>query len=129
MDPYFDFKGYVYEREAIQEYIDDADIGLDTTPNSEGNRKSTFIKIMEYMAAGKPIVAFDLDETRFSVKDSAILIEPENINLFARAIEMLIHDAAARERIGQRLQSRIIEKLNWTEASRKLVCLYNTVLQ
>jgi glycosyltransferase involved in cell wall biosynthesis len=128
MAPYFDFKGYVYERETVQQYIDEADICLETAPNSEVNRKSTFIKIMEYMAAGKPIVAFDLDETRFTVKDSAILIEPGNITLFAKAIETLINDIPSRERIGQRSQNRIIEKLNWEEASRKLLYLYKSVL-
>lgn len=125
--PYIDFKGYVYERKMVQKYIENADICLDTAPNSDVNRKSTFIKIMEYMAAAKPVVAFDLDETRFTVDNSEILIKPEKIDLFAKAIENLINDPLKRESIGKALQKRIIEKLNWNEASQSLLSLYKSL--
>jgi glycosyltransferase involved in cell wall biosynthesis len=124
---YFDFKGYIHDRVALSNYIDTSDICLEPAPGSEVNNKSTFIKIMEYMAAGKPIVAFDLDETRYSVNGCAILVEPGNIFLFARAIKMLIDEPSIRLYMGRKAQSRIIEKLNWPESSKMLEKAYSRV--
>ena len=45
-------------------YLSTADICLDPNPSSPLNDVSTWIKVMEYMALGKPIVSFDLKETR-----------------------------------------------------------------
>ena len=42
------------------------------------NDISTMIKIMEYMALGKPIVQFDLREGRFSAQDAAVYADPQN---------------------------------------------------
>ena len=39
---------------------------------------------MEYMAYGKPIVAFDLKETRFSAGDAAIYVRPNEEAEFAK---------------------------------------------
>ena len=45
---------------------------MDPDPSSPLNDVSTWIKIMEYMAYGKPIVSFDLKETRFSAQRSRL---------------------------------------------------------
>jgi glycosyltransferase involved in cell wall biosynthesis len=124
MDEYIDFTGYIYDRDTLKEFIDNADICLETAPDSEVNRKSTFIKVMEYMAAGKPIVAFDLEETRFTVKDTALLVEPGDIHAYAQAIYRLIKEPLTRKTLGDKAQRRIIEELNWGTASRQLLLAY-----
>ena len=47
------------------------------------NDLSTMIKIMEYMALGKPIVQFDLKEGRFSAQEASLYaatrIEPASL--------------------------------------------------
>jgi glycosyltransferase involved in cell wall biosynthesis len=127
MDPYVDFTGYVYDRDKLKAYMEDAHVCLETAPNSEVNRKSTFIKVMEYMASGKPIVAFDLDETRFTVKDAALLVEPGDIQGYARAIDRLIRQPLARKELGEKGKKRIIEDLNWQRASRELLRAYEAL--
>ncbi len=129
MNPYFDFTGYIYDRKIIRTFIEETDICLETAPYSEANCRSTFIKVMEYMAAGKPIVAFDLDETRYSAQGSALLIEHGNLRAFAEAIEKLICDPGLRERLGKYGQSRITEVLNWNNSSRELMQAYTHVLR
>jgi hypothetical protein len=42
------------------------------------NDISTMIKIMEYMALGKPIVQFDLKEGRFSAQDASLYSDVNN---------------------------------------------------
>jgi glycosyltransferase involved in cell wall biosynthesis len=44
---------------------------------------------MEYMALGKPIVSFDLKETRVSAADAAIYAKPNDEVEFATAIARL----------------------------------------
>jgi glycosyltransferase involved in cell wall biosynthesis len=67
--------GFVSD-EDLQSNLAAADICLDPDPSSPLNDVSIWIKIMEYMAYAKPIVAFDLKETRFSVGDAAIYVRP-----------------------------------------------------
>jgi glycosyltransferase involved in cell wall biosynthesis len=127
MDPYFDFTGYIYDRKIIQKSIYESDICLETAPYSEANSKSTFIKVMEYMSAGKPIVAFDMDETRYSSQDSALLIEHGDLMGFAEAIEMLICQPSLREKLGEYGKRRITEVLNWDNSSRELLKAYEYI--
>lgn len=124
---HFNFTGYIYDRKIVRKHIEGADICLETAPFSELNGKSTFIKVMEYMAAGKPIVAFDLEETRFSAQASALLIEQGNLRAFAEAIEKLVHEPPLREELGKYGRSRITNELNWNNSSRELMKTYEYV--
>jgi hypothetical protein len=47
------------------------------------------LKTMEYMILGKPIVAFDLAEARFSAQDPALYAAPNLVEDFANKIEVL----------------------------------------
>ena len=129
MNSYFDFTGYIYDRNIIRTFIEETDICLESAPDSEANCRSTFIKVMEYMAAGKPIVAFDMEETRYSAQDSALLIENGNFGAFAEAIEKLMHDSGLREKLGKYGQYRITERLNWDNSARELIRVYEHVLK
>src|SRR2546430_13382275 len=59
-------------------------------PTTPLNDVSTWIKIMEYMGHAKPIVTFDLKETRVSAVDAAIYVEPNDGAEFAKAIGQLM---------------------------------------
>ncbi len=124
----FEFTGYVYDRTRVRAAVEAADICVEPAPLNEANRRSTFIKIMEYMAAGKPIVAFDLPETRFSAGEgSALLVEPGSIECFADAIARLMGDPALRERLGACGRDRIATVLNWQNAAVTLLQVYARV--
>jgi len=127
LDNFFEFTGYIYDRELLNQYIKEADICLETAPDTEGNRKSTFIKIMEYMMWSKPIVAFDLPETRVSVNGSALLIEPGKLTVFANAIKHLMDNPEDRVNLGMSARRRIEEVLNWEVSRRELLKAYNFI--
>ena len=67
--------GFVSD-EDLQSNLAAADICVDPDPSSPLNDVSTWIKIMEYMAYAKPIVSFDLKETRFSAGEAAVYVKP-----------------------------------------------------
>lgn len=117
------FTGYIPE-EDMYRYLSTAHICVDPDPSSPLNDVSTWIKIMEYMALGKPIVTFDLKETRFSARDSAIYVEPNDEKEFAKAIVQLMDNPDMRKRLGDYGRERILNDLNWDIVSNNLLLAY-----
>jgi glycosyltransferase involved in cell wall biosynthesis len=100
-----------FSDEDLQSNLAAADICLDPDPSSPLNDVSTWIKIMEYMAYGKPIVAFDLKETRFSAGDAAIYVRPNDEAEFAQAITRLMAQPELRKRMGVYGRCRVEDEL------------------
>jgi glycosyltransferase involved in cell wall biosynthesis len=117
------FTGFIPD-EVMMRYLSTADIGLDPNPSSPLNDVSTWIKVMEYMALGKPIVSFDLKETRTSAAGAAVYVPPNDETAFARAVGELMDDPARRERMGEIGRTRIREELSWAITSRNLLKAY-----
>ena len=70
IDAHVCFTGPVYGDELMR-LLSTADICVDPDPSNPYNDRSTMIKMTEYMALGKPIVAFDLPEHRVTAADAA----------------------------------------------------------
>jgi len=121
---YVDFTGMITDREKLKQYLAQADIGIEPAPLNEVNKYSTFIKVMEYMAASKPVVAFDLIETRYSVDGGALLVPPGDYAGFARAIEKLLDAPLLREQLGKAGWERIEKELNWEKTASNLTEAY-----
>ena len=95
----------------VARYISVADIGLIPDPQNGLNEYSTMLKAMDYMAFGKPIVAFDLTETRFTAQAAALYARPNLVGDFADKIEMLLADKDLPFKMGQLGGQRIEEEL------------------
>jgi glycosyltransferase involved in cell wall biosynthesis len=115
--------GYVSDKE-LQEYLAAADICVDPDPSSPLNDVSTWIKVMEYMAYGKPIVSFDLKETRFSAQDAALFVPCNDEMAFAKGIATLMDDSDLREKMGRFGRDRVEKELQWSVVSKNLVKAY-----
>jgi len=126
---FLDFVGVIRDRGIVLERICAADICVEPAPDNELNRYSTFIKVMEYMAAGKPVVAFDLPETRFSARGAALLVPPGDIGAFASAIKRLIHDFGLRQRLGEAGLERTGTDLKWDTANRNMKRAYKSIMK
>src|SRR3989454_9027975 len=109
----------------MMRYLSTADICLDPNPSSPLNDVSTWIKVMEYMALGKPIVSFDLKETRISAGEAALYVTPNDENEFAKAIAHLMDDPDKRSRMGEYGRLRVHNELNWNVTSQNLLRAYN----
>src|SRR4030095_10441981 len=106
------FTGFISDADMVR-YLSTAHICLDPNPSSPLNDVSTWIKVMEYMALGKPIVSFDLKETRTSAAEAAVYVPPNDEAAFARAIAALMNDPEQRMRMGEAGRLRIQNKLSW----------------
>ena len=119
--------GFVSDDE-LQSNLAAADICVDPDPSSPLNDVSTWIKVMEYMAYAKPIVVFDLKETRFSAGDAAVYVRPNNEAEFAEAITQLIAQPELRKKMGAYGRRRVEEELQWNKVGRNLLTAYETLL-
>jgi glycosyltransferase involved in cell wall biosynthesis len=127
LDNFIEFKGWVTEKKEIKKYLHSSDICIEPAPDNELNRHSTFIKVMEYMAAGKPIVAYDLKETKISTNNSALLVRPGKVKEFAKAIKKLIDEPQLRLELGNTGKNRIQNQLNWENTSLNLKRAYDSL--
>ncbi len=123
LDDYVNFTGWVESKE-ITRYLSTADIGLCPDPQNGLNEYCTMLKTMEYMAMDKPVVAFDLNETRFSAQEAALYAPSANIADFTRKIETLLDDEQLRARLGACGRKRIETALSWEQNKEYLLNAY-----
>src|SRR5438552_2716318 len=114
--------------EDLQANLAAADICLDPDPSSPLNDVSTWIKIMEYMAYAKPIVSFDLKETRFSAGEAALYVKPNGEAEFAKTIADLMAQPDRRQKMGSYGRWRVAQKLQWTKVGQNLLTAYGALL-
>jgi glycosyltransferase involved in cell wall biosynthesis len=105
-------------------YLSTADVCLDPDPYTEWGDQSTMNKVMEYMAFGKPVVAFDLKETRRSAADSAVYALPNDVRQFADLIAQLLDDPERRRRMGRAGLARVHQELAWSYSIPALLAAY-----
>jgi glycosyltransferase involved in cell wall biosynthesis len=114
--------------EDLQANLAAADICVDPDPSSPLNDVSTWIKVMEYMAAAKPIVSFDLKETRFSARDAAIYVKPNNETKFAEAIAYLMDQPELQKKMAAYGRRRVEDELQWARVGKNLLTAYGRLL-
>jgi len=124
LEQYVNFLGFSSDREQIKWFLHNSDVCVEPAPTNPLNDRSTFIKVMEYMAAGKPVVAFDLPETSFSINGSGLLVRPEQVEEFAECVKTLLDNNDLRIELGRRGMQRVEEELNWPRSSAILLKAY-----
>lgn len=117
------FIGYINDRKQICRYLSSADIFVDAAIKSFLNDNSTFIKHMEYMIFGRPIVSFDLKESQYSVKDAGIFVPSNDTQAMAKAIIDLMNNAKYRQKLGENAVKRV-QELTWQKVSTPLLTAY-----
>lgn len=110
-------------------YLSSADIFVDPDPSNPFNDRSTMIKMLEYMALERPIVAFDLPEHRVSAGEAALYAQPNDERDFAEKIATLMNDPDLRRQMGAIGRQRIDEQLAWPFQANMLVAAYARLLR
>lgn len=120
------FTGWV-EPHRVPELLGEADICLDPAPATDVNQRSTMTKIAEYLALGKPVVAYDLLESRRTAGDAAVLVAPGDTDAFAGAIRRLARDPELRRRHAAAGRRRGSE-LTWESSEPALLGVYGDLV-
>ena len=90
----------------------------------------TPLKLFEYMAAAKAIVATAHNEALEVIRDgySGLLVAAGDANQFADTTLKLIDDPKERSRLGQNARQQAVELYSWEEYTRRLEEIYLNVL-
>lgn len=123
LDKHIWFTGKVSLEELLKN-LSTADICIDPDPYDPFNDRSTMIKMMDYMAVAKPIVAFDLTEHRASAEDAALYSRHNDIQDFANNIAILIDNPELREKMGAYGRQRMEEQMAWHHQEKNLLQVY-----
>jgi glycosyltransferase involved in cell wall biosynthesis len=102
------FPGWV-EEELVFDYLSTADIGLE--PNTEDYVSP--VKVMEYLAAGLPVVAFAAEENVRLAGDAARYAPIGDVAAMARLIDELLDDEVSRDRMGRIGRDRVRTAIAW----------------
>ncbi|WP_274542408.1 glycosyltransferase family 4 protein [Candidatus Oscillochloris fontis] len=87
------------------------------------------IKVIEYMAAARPLVAANLPVVRELLREDVegLLAIPGNPRDLARSILSLLDDPARAVAMGQRAAMRVRSSLTWQHAQQRLLAVYEQV--
>ena len=116
----------------IPALITDADICL--APLGLNDRNVTQgacpIKVLEYMASGRPLIASNMPIVRELVRDDvdALLFSPNDPEDLARQVLALLNDFELSQRLSASASERALTKFTWHEAQKKLLKVYEKLL-
>ncbi len=116
----------------VPEYLSIADVAVVPAapiPASRGGT-GTPLKLFEYMAAGKAVVATELNQAADVIEhgQNGLLVPPGDVHGFAEAIRGLLDNPAARDRLGQNARRLAVERYSWGQYTRQLEAIYANVL-
>jgi glycosyltransferase involved in cell wall biosynthesis len=124
----FIFTGFV-RHEEVPNYITAGDVAV-APYNPKGFKEMekygfyfSPIKIFEYMACGKPVVASDLEIIRDIINENkcGLLAKPGDAEDFAEKIRMLLEDEALKKRMGENGRKAVIEKYTWDRVTKDIL--------
>jgi glycosyltransferase involved in cell wall biosynthesis len=104
-------------------------LALPNPASAISNRFTSPLKLFEYMAAGRAIVASDLPAIREVLHDGvdALLVAPGDAEALASAIRRLADDAGLAERLA-RTAAEAAANYSWTRRAGRLEGLFSEVL-
>ena len=123
---YVSFAGRVSDG-ALLAMLNTADVCVNPDVANEMNDISTMNKVMEYVALGKPIVQFDLNEGRFSAQRASVYARRNDaLDLAAKIVELL-DDPARRADMAAFGRRRVENELEWRHEAPKLIAAYEAL--
>jgi glycosyltransferase involved in cell wall biosynthesis len=110
-------------------YLSTVDVCVVPDPSNAFNDRSTMTKVMDYMAFARPIVGFDLPETRVTAGEAAAYAPPNDDAALARQIAALLDDPVRRGEMGAYGRRRVLTDLAWDRNRPHLLELYRWLLR
>lgn len=110
----------------IHRYISIFDIAI----SPHATFYSSPMKILEYMAMEKAILAPDMKNIRDLVQDgeTATLFEPDNAASLKEKLLLLLGSAALRKKLGKKARQRVLGQYTWSNNARKTVELAQALI-
>ncbi|MBL8078659.1 MAG: glycosyltransferase family 4 protein [Anaerolineales bacterium] len=88
------------------------------------------IKVLEYMAAGRPLLASNMPIVRELIREGtdALLFSPNDADDLARQALALLNDVQLSKRLANSASERALTKFTWHESQKKLIKVYEKLI-
>ena len=115
------------DHDKVPEYVALFDVAVIPHSNNYGSP----MKVFEYMAMGKAVVAPRLGPLEDVIQDgmSGLLFDPEDEEDLINKILIAVNNDELRIDIGKAARLSILEKHNWHKNAQEILNLYNRVIQ
>lgn len=125
-----EFTGYVAPRDRFEHFAQASVFALPFSKASIASAFTSPLKLFEYMASGRPIVASDLPSLREVLIDgeNALLVQPEDPRALAAGIQRVLEDQALAEKLVAQAR-KDVEQYTWEERGRRIVQFIQEVLE
>lgn len=85
-------------------------------------------KLLNYMAAGLPIVCFDTAPNRELLADCGRYVAPGSVDGLRAGIAALLDDPIGARHLGERARARVRARFTWNAAGAQLIDVYRSAL-
>ncbi len=120
--PFIDVREVGFDE--VPDLLASADIALNPRVECDGLPQ----KLLNYMAAGKPVVSFAGSAKLLVNGEHGLIVADEDTIAFARAINRLLDDVELARRIGTAGREFVRSRLSWDAAARQVEAVYQRVL-
>ncbi len=112
--------------EDIPRYIAASDVCVACFESNDVTACKSPLKIVEYLASGKAIVASNVGEVAAMLGDAGVLVEAGNSDALAKGITRVLADKNLREALEKKARIRAEQEYNWRVTADSLLKAYNT---
>jgi glycosyltransferase involved in cell wall biosynthesis len=108
-----------------------ADIAVLNPRVSGASAAQSPLKLFEYMAAGKAIVAPKIDyvEKILTDRESALLVTPDDVEALKCSLMELVENEQLRQRLGQSAQQKALQQHSWEQVAVKIENIMYTLIE
>ena len=114
----------VVEAYEVFNYIDLADIGINTFLPAPNHLETLATKPFEYMACGKPMIMSNFKYWQETFKECSLYVDPSNPQDIAEKINILFKNKALMDKMSIENKKLSQSQYNWELESQKLLQLY-----
>jgi glycosyltransferase involved in cell wall biosynthesis len=86
-------------------------------------------KLLNYMAAGLPIVSFAGSAKTIQHEETGWIVEGDDVPAFARAIVHLLASPALAARLGRNAREKGQVEYSWEDAARRIRVVYDRLIE
>lgn len=105
----------------IQKANSSFDVGLCPLVDNESNRGRCSLKVLDYMAAGIPVVISPVGENNHFITDGVEGFLPKTVDEWVRDLERLIVDAKFRKDMGVKAKAKLMNEFSYQANMQKYI--------
>lgn len=125
-----EFTSFIVHAE-VSRYVNAADIAVVPMPKMETEMWLSPMKLFEYMASGKAVVASAMGQINEVIRDGSngLLVPAGDETALASAINKLIEDTPLRTQLGKQARADAVKKHSWERYISRLESVFADVIR